>query len=128
MKGRHEVAMVSDCHSYPLRPDDLTCNWCGKANGTHPRSDDVLLRRIDGELCDWDSPRHLATSDLWTTIHKVAVLILAERKAMVEVPRTYCWSYRVVVEDDRTNDGTPIDHYDPDNPCPGPHGIMWAAK
>ena len=46
----------------------------------------------------------------------------------VEVGRSWCWLYLLVVEQDRSTGGKLIDHYDPENPCPGPHGIMWAAR
>lgn len=46
----------------------------------------------------------------------------------VELVKSWCWRYGVVVEHDRSASGELIDHYDPEDPCPGPHGIMWAAK
>jgi hypothetical protein len=48
----------------------------------------------------------------------------AERE---QVNRSWCFRYGLMVEADLATDGTRIDHYDPENPCPGPHGEMYAA-
>lgn len=86
MKGTMGNPLVSDCHSYPLKADrglggPPVCNWCGKDTGSHLRNNDDLLHFIEADLCDWDRPSHLATTDLWETIHKVAVMILKDRES-----------------------------------------------
>jgi hypothetical protein len=47
---------------------------------------------------------------------------------ITRVGKSWCHLYGVVVEDDWLGDSlTLIDHYDPEHPCPGPHGELYAA-
>lgn len=39
----------------------------------------------------------------------------------------WCFLYGVMAERDYAASGELIDHYDSANPCPGPHGELYAA-
>lgn len=61
----------SVCCYYPMS-DEGKCHWCGNpAEVMTYQNQPELVGELESLLCDWNSPRFLATTDLKETISKV---------------------------------------------------------